>query len=202
MMVDALRDGMAMTPERRATAYQAMSESADRLQRLVNDLLDLARLDAHELPLHAESVDLRALAAARLAACADAAQAAQMTIVPVAEGDPITLVADPTRLAQVLDNLLENAVSYAGAGATIAITLADGDPVVLTLNDTGQGIPAAHLPYLFDPFYRADAARTPGERHSGLGLRIARGLAEAHGGTLTLESEEGKGTRVTMTLPK
>ena len=63
-------------------------------------------------------------------------------------------------------------------------------------------IPAQHLPFVFDPFYRADQARTPGENHSGLGLRIARGLMDAHGGTLELESAEGKGTRAVLTLPR
>jgi two-component system sensor histidine kinase BaeS len=69
------------------------------------------------------------------------------------------------------------------------------------VKDTGAGIAAEHLPFIFDPFYRADRARTPGANHSGLGLRIARGLVEAHGGTLTVESEVGRGTRAAFTLP-
>ena len=73
--------------------------------------------------------------------------------------------------------------------------------MAVTVADTGRGIPSEHLPYLFDAFYRADPARTPGDQHSGLGLRIARGLAQAHGGELSIESEEGKGTRAVLTLP-
>jgi signal transduction histidine kinase len=199
MMTDALRDGVAMTPERRERALQAMSESADRLQRLVNDLLDLARLDVRELPLHRAPVDLRALAVERLAAVADAARAAGITLAPVEPCDPVIVDADPHRLAQVLDNLLDNAVSHAGAGATVSVAVSPG---ALTVADTGRGIPAAHLPFIFDPFYRADAARSPGDLHSGLGLRIARGLVEAHGGALALDSAAGKGTRVTVTLPR
>jgi len=96
---------------------------------------------------------------------------------------------------------MDNAISHAGAGAQVRITVEPGDPVAVIVADTGRGIAAEHVPYLFDPFCRADAVRTPGERHSGLGLRIARGLAQAHGGDLRVESEEGRGTRAILTLP-
>lgn len=199
-MADALQDGVAEQPERRHRAVQAIAESADRLQRLVGDLLDLARLDLRELPLHRHQIDLCALATARLDAHAVAAADARVTLHPL-QGSPVQVHADPDRLAQVLDNLLDNAVTYAGSGAEVRVTVTEGDPVVMTVADTGRGIPARHLPYVFDPFYRADAARTPDGGHSGLGLRIARALVEAHGGTLTLESAEGNGTRVVFTLP-
>lgn len=109
---------------------------------------------------------------------------------------------DPHRLNQVLDNLMDNAISHAGTGAEVRVTIEPGDPVVISVADTGRGIAAEHLLYLFDPFYRVDSVRTPGDRHSGLGLRIARGLAQAHGGDLRIESEEGKGTRAVLTLPR
>ncbi len=76
-----------------------------------------------------------------------------------------------------------------------------GEPTALTISDTGRGIPQEHLQYVFDAFYRGDAARTPGSHHSGLGLRIARSLARAHGGDLRIESIEGRGTQATITLP-
>jgi signal transduction histidine kinase len=115
---------------------------------------------------------------------------------------PAVVSADPHRLAQILDNLLDNAISYAGKGADVSVTVAQGDPVTITVADSGRGIAAKDLPYVFDAFYRGDAARTPGEHHSGLGLRIARGLAEAHGGALRIESVEGEGTRAILTLPQ
>lgn len=200
-MAEALRDGVADMPERRALALDAMVENAGRLQRLVHDLLELARLDLHELPLHRETVDLRPLAAAGLRERAEAAAQAGIALRPLEDGPPLRVTGDPHRLAQALNNLLDNAITYAGPDAEVRITLHPGTGHLLIVEDTGRGIPARHLPYLFDAFYRADASRTPTDAHSGLGLRIARGLVEAHGGTLTLDSREGEGTRVTVTLP-
>ena len=124
-----------------------------------------------------------------------------MTIIPPPTGLPVMVQADPDRIAQVIDNILNNAISYAGPQSKVALTLTEGSPVTLMITDTGCGIPAAHLPKIFDPFYRVDAARSPGAYHSGLGLRIARGLMEAHGGSLEVQSREGQGTRVTLRFP-
>lgn len=200
-MAEALRDGVASGPERGQRAAAAVAESAERLDRLVSDLLELARLDLQELPLHPQPVDLRAAVADCLRRHREAADRAGVRMHPTEDGQPVIVSGDPHRLNQVLDNLMDNAISHAGAGAEVRVTVEPGDPVVVTVADTGRGIAAEHLPYLFDPFYRVDAVRTPGDRHSGLGLRIARGLAQAHGGDLRIESEEGKGTRAVLTLP-
>jgi signal transduction histidine kinase len=201
-MAEALRDGVASGPERSERAAAAVAESAERLDRLVGDLLELARLDLQELPLHPQPVDLRAAVADCLRRHGDAADRAGVQIHPSEDGDPVVVSGDPHRLNQVLDNLVDNAVSHGGAGAEVTVTIKPGDPVVVTVADTGRGIASEHLPYLFDPFYRVDAARTPSDRHSGLGLRIARGLAEAHGGTLRVDSAKGRGTRAILTLPR
>jgi signal transduction histidine kinase len=108
---------------------------------------------------------------------------------------------DPVRLSQVLDNLLDNAASHAGEGAEVRVSLRGGPTCTLEVSDTGRGIPEEHMPFLFDPFYRVDTSRSPSGRHAGLGLRICRGLIEAHGGTLELRSEVGAGTTVTIELP-
>ena len=200
-MAEALRDGVASGPERSERAAAAVAESAERLDRLVSDLLELARLDLQELPLHPQPVDLRAAVADCLRRHREAADRAGIRMHPTEDGQPVIVSGDPHRLNQVLDNLMDNAISHAGAGAEVRVTVKPGDPVVATVADTGRGIAAEHLPYLFDPFYRVDAVRTPGDSHSGLGLRIARGLAQAHGGDLRIESEEGRGTRAVLTLP-
>jgi signal transduction histidine kinase len=171
------------------------------MERLVNDLIDLARLDLDEFPLHQVPLDLCAAARDCVRRHSQAAEAAGIRLHPVAEGTATSVSADPHRLAQILDNLVDNAISYAGPGAEVWVTVEPGDTVKVRVSDTGRGIPPEHLPYLFDPFYRGDAARTPGGRHSGLGLRIARGLAQAHGGDLRIESAAGRGTTAILALP-
>jgi len=200
-MAEALRDGVASTPERTERAARTIAESAGRLERLVNDLLELARLDLDELPLYLQPVDLRAAIADALRSHSEAAAGAGIQLRPAEQGQPVLVSADPHRLAQILDNLLGNAVSHAGSGAEVSMTVEAGDSAVVTVADTGRGIAAEHVPYLFDAFYRGDSARTPGGEHSGLGLRIARGLARAHGGDLRIESTENSGTRAILTLP-
>ena len=202
-MSGALDEGLADDPERRARAVRSMVKTSDRMLHLVTDLLELAKLDLKELPLHLHQVDLRELAAAVILTHQAAATQANMTLHPIEPGVPVIRTADPDRLAQVLDNLLDNAISYAGPGAELFVLLdSNGAGSRLIVKDTGQGIPAEHLPYLFDPFYRVDMARTPKDNHSGLGLRIARGLIEAHGATLHIESEVGQGTTAIITFPR
>lgn len=201
-MAGALEEGLATDPARHARAVDSLVHTSDRLLHLVTDLLELAKLDLQELPMHPQPVDLRALAQGVLQAQAAVAQRAQITLQPVETGPPVMVTADPDRLTQVLDNLVGNAIAHAGAGATVRIDCVDGDPVRLDVADTGQGIAPAHLPFLFDAFYRADAARSPRDGHSGLGLRIARALVQAHHGTLTLASTPGQGTTATLTLPR
>jgi two-component system sensor histidine kinase VicK len=116
--------------------------------------------------------------------------------------EPITARVDPDRITQVLDNIIDNAVSYAGEGSHVNVALEDEDQISIIISDTGKGIRQKDIGSVLDPFYRADAARTPGDCHSGLGLSIASRLMEAHGGNLSITSEEDKGTTVTITIPK
>jgi two-component system sensor histidine kinase BaeS len=197
-MAGALAEGLAVEPERHERAVQSLVRTSDRMLHLVTDLLELAKLDLRELPLHPQPVDLRELTEHALHAHGAAAAEAGITLSPAPAGPPLLAQADPDRLSQVLDNLLDNAISYAGRGATVHVELDPG--VRLRVVDTGQGIAAQHLPYLFDPFYRVDTVRNTRERHSGLGLRITRALVEAQGGTLTLTSRPGEGTTVEVTL--
>jgi signal transduction histidine kinase len=103
----------------------------------------------------------------------------------------------------VINNLLENAISYSGEGSEVKVSMVDKPTEVsIKIFDSGKGIRETDLPYVLDPFFRADAARTPGDCHSGLGLSIACRLIEAHDGKLTLTSEEGKGTTAEIVVPK
>lgn len=200
-MAGALDEGLAEDSERRKRAVSSMARASDRLLSLVNDLLQLARLDLKELPVHARSVDLRELAGHVIDSHQALASGAGVVLHPLADGPEVMAVADPDRLAQVLDNLLNNAISHAGRGSEIRVEVGAGTSAMITVADNGVGIPAADVPYVFEPFYRADRVRSPLEGHSGLGLRISRGLVEAQGGTLTLTSREGEGTTVTIAMP-
>jgi signal transduction histidine kinase len=201
-MAGALQDGVADDPDRKETAVSSLVSASERLLRLVQDLMQLAKLDLNELPLDIRHVDLRELVNTAVASFEAEAAAAGIVLHQPGPGQPIMVMADPDRITQVLDNVIGNAISHAGAGAAVTVRMEDGDPIRVIFCDTGKGIPAEDLPRIFDSFYRADAARTPGEYHSGLGLSISRRLIEAHGGELTVSSEEGKGTSVVMTIPR
>jgi len=200
-MAGALQDGVAEEPERKERAISALVRTSDRLLRLVTELMELAKLDLNELPLHRETVDLRDLAESVMQSREAEAAAAGVKLNSVEPGSSVIAYADADRMTQVLDNLIDNAISYAGAGAEVSVGLGGGDPVRITVSDTGRGIPASDLPKITDSFYRADTARTPSDLHFGLGLSIVRRLAEAHGGSLSVFSEEGRGTEVVVTIP-
>jgi signal transduction histidine kinase len=122
--------------------------------------------------------------------------------VTVEENAPATVVGDVARLRRLFRSLLANAVRYTDSGGTIGIrSRCDQRSVQVSIQDTGIGIPAESLPHIFDRFYRADPARTRDSGGTGLGLSLARWIAEAHGGTIAVESTVGRGSTFTVTLP-
>jgi signal transduction histidine kinase len=201
-MCSAMASGLTEHQERKQQAVSSLVRASRRLSHLVNDLLELAKLDLQELPIHFQEVELRDLLKSVLQNHVGAAKLEQVVLQELPEGPAVTLRADPDRLTQILDNLLNNAIHYAGPGSTVRVSIDPFDPVQIKVADSGKGIDPRHLPYLFDPFYRVDQVRTPGDPHSGLGLRIARGLAEAHRGQLNLTSVVGEGTTVVVSLPR
>ncbi len=200
-MSGAMADGTAGDPARQARAVESLVRTSDRLLHLVTDLLQLAKLDLHELPIHRRQCDLREVINTGVSHQMEAAERAHITLQAELPAEPVMMNVDADRLSQVLDNLLDNAITYAGASAHVTVTMIPGNPLQLRVTDNGCGITTAHLPYIFDPFYRVDSARSAQDNHSGLGLRIARGLVEAHGGTLQLSSVEGEGTNILITMP-
>jgi signal transduction histidine kinase len=163
-------------------------------------LLTLTRADAGALNLQPSQVNLNDLARTRMAHLGGLAAQRQVNLRLI--GPTVWVWADPDRLAQVLDNLLDNAIRYSphGADVTITITPAQGQ-VACAIADSGPGIPAQHLPFIFERFYRADPSRSRSRGNSGLGLAIAHALVTAHGGRIVAQSLEGKGTSLTFTLP-
>ncbi len=191
--VESMRDGdLAPTPERLDTMYTEI----ERLQTLVQDLRLLAITDAGELRLNLAPLDPRALLERIARSFQFSARQKDIDLRLEADPDLPEINADEARLDRVLSNLVGNAIRHTPAGGVITIvaTRKEGNFIV-SVEDTGEGIPPADLPFIFDRFYRVDRSRTDAEgASSGLGLAIARALVEAHGGSLSAESEIGRGT--------
>jgi signal transduction histidine kinase len=179
---------------------EIVERNSSRLNALIEDILVTSRIDTGRLSLEPTAVDLGQLVAEQIESIRGAAEHKGVQLELVRAGHTPELWADPMRLGQVVDNLLSNAVKFTPAGGTVRSTLGvKGDTVRLEVSDTGVGIPPDEVDRLFDRFFRASTARTvPG---TGLGLSIARGIAEAHGGAVTLWSELGVGTTFVVELP-
>jgi len=199
--LEALRDGvLPPSPERFAILY----DDAQHLQHLIEDLRTLSLADAGELPLQPLPIAPRALLE-RIAGAYQHQAAGQGIALYVetdetAEQQPISV--DVARMTQVLSNLVGNALRYTPDGGAITLSAAVAPQgMQFAVRDTGQGIPAAALPHVFDRFYRADTSRSPSQGASGLGLAIARALVEAHGGTISAESHPDSGATFRIFLP-
>jgi two-component system OmpR family sensor kinase len=197
-----LRRGARNDPEVLETSISRIESEATRMGGLIDDLLLLARLD-EQRPLARVSTDLAAIAR-------EAAEAAQVRDperpITVDADDPVSVIGDQQRLAQIVDNLLENADVHTPAGAPVTIEVGVRDGMaVLAVTDTGPGIDPEQAPHVFERFYRGtppgsgDAA--PRTQGSGLGLAIVKTIAEAHGGAVTVSSRPGAGARFEITLP-
>jgi signal transduction histidine kinase len=195
---EALSDGkLPGTPE----VFQVMHEEAQHLNHLIDDLRTLSLADAGELSLLKQAIAPQTLL--ERAATAHSIQAnnqeTRLLVEPAANLPPVHV--DPDRMAQVLDNLVGNALRHTPAGGQITLSAASDDgQILLKVQDTGSGIAPEDLPHVFNRFYRADSSRAHNGA-SGLGLAIARSIVETHGGTITAESAPGRGTTITISLP-
>jgi len=201
--------GVALNRPRRTSEYRRvlaeLEEEVDRLTRLVEDLLLLARADTGQPLLHPEPLDLAGLLRAVVEQVRPLAEAKGLTLhlqVP----DVLLLNGDPDKLIRLFLNLLDNAVKYTPAGGqvTLQTNVVGGKPsaVIVRVTDSGSGIPPEHLEHIFKRFYRADESRSRAGGGSGLGLAIARWIAEAHGGRITVDSELGRGSTFSVWLPR
>jgi signal transduction histidine kinase len=213
--IETLEDGAMDDHAGRGSLLAAMSRETERLIRLVNDLLVLTRADAGALNLQLGPLDLVELARAR---CDHLARAASQRPVRLsvstswqpdnpdisqnAGSSDLTVIADADRLAQVLDNLLDNAIRYSPVNSQVQVSIyREADQIACRVADSGSGIPAKHLPFIFERFYRVDPARGREQGGTGLGLAIVRSLVQAQAGHVSAESIEGQGTSVTFWLP-
>jgi two-component system phosphate regulon sensor histidine kinase PhoR len=195
-----LGDGVdAVTTER---FLRTILSNARRMQRLVDDLLDLSRIEAGRWQPMLSQVDIAAVAQESWAALADRADSHRVELVLDLAPDAATIEADLDALRQILTNLMDNSLRYTPDGGRIVCRTRRTDgSVALSIRDNGSGITREHLPRIFERFYRADHSRSREEGGTGLGLAIVKHLVEAHGGRVTAESERGSGTTVTCVFP-
>jgi two-component system sensor histidine kinase BaeS len=192
--LEAAQDGLAH-PD--APMLNLLHDETVVLQRIVEDLSDLAAADAGTLRLHLQPVNVRD----SLDQAAAAHTTTEVTLSVSAPAD-LTVRADPVRLRQLIGNLVANAIRYTPRGGAVAVAgVRDGETAVITVRDTGIGIAPENLPKVFDRFWRADESRSRTTGGSGLGLAIARQIAQAHGGDIDVTSTVGLGTTFTVRLP-
>ncbi|MEQ6248071.1 ATP-binding protein [Sulfitobacter sp. HNIBRBA3233] len=186
-----------------------MTHEAERMNRLVGDLLSLSRVEAQERVRPTDKVDLKAVLTSTLRNLNPLAVETDVTLRPQIPDDPVTVPGDADQLQQVLTNLIENAIKYGGEGKTVHITLATADRIDalrapgcrISVRDEGPGIDAQHLPRLTERFYRADSHRSRALGGTGLGLAIVKHILNRHRGRLKVQSELGKGAEFIVLLP-
>ncbi len=180
-----------------------ISSEADRMTRIVKDLLTLTRLDYNRMEMHMQRMDLRELGQKAAAAMEGQAKNQGLTLTCDLLEEMPAVTGDPERIQQVIINIITNAIKYNKPQGSIAITGGvEAEQVFLRVEDTGIGVPKADLERLFERFYRVDKARSRESGGTGLGLAIAKQIVETHGGRIGFDSEYGKGSIVTLYLPR
>jgi two-component system OmpR family sensor kinase len=177
----------------------------NQMTEMVENLLTLARADEGRAPLAVEECDLREVVADVAETAGILGEEAGVTALHTMPGTPVRLAVDRHRIREMLLNIVTNAIKYTPRGGSLALALEENvDAVTFTVRDTGIGIAAGDLPHIFERFWRADPARSrTGDRPGvGLGLAIAKWIAEAHGGSITVQSRPGRGTMFIIRLPK
>jgi signal transduction histidine kinase/HAMP domain-containing protein len=195
-----LDDGLPAADRHRFT--ETIVASTRRMQRIVDDLLDLSRIESGGWVPAPSPCDVRAAAAEVIEATRDRAASLDVVVDQEIAPDATTVIVDPTALRQVLANLVDNAIRHAPSGRVTVFARREGEAALVGVRDTGVGIAAEHLPRIFERFYRVDAGRSRAEGGTGLGLAIVRHLVEAHGGRVRVESAPGRGTTIWAELPQ
>jgi len=204
LRVEALLGGARHDPQIANRFLAEIESEVNRLERLIDDLLTLSRVEAGLTTLEMERVDLPLLLGEAVTTFWPRAESAGVTLTLDAAPELPPVRASAPQIRQVIDNLLDNALKHSSAGGIITVSCRPTNgQVAVSVTDTGQGIPAQDLPHVFERFYRADKARSRsgGTSGTGLGLSIVRSVIEAHNGQVSIESQEGKGTSVRFTLP-
>lgn len=203
-LIEAVADGVAEDPQTEERYLSSARRELAHLSRLVDDLFELARIDAGVLQLTLEEASLHDMISDTISSFQPQAESRGVSLVGEVSGGVDPVLVNPPRLQRVLHNLLSNALRHTPVDGTIALRATpQGEEVRVEVSDTGEGIAPDDLPRVFERSFRAERSRTrradddPG---AGLGLAIAKGLIEAHGGTMDVESDPGRGSRFCFTL--
>lgn len=204
--IETLQGPARNDPAARDRFLAIMAREADRMNRLVRDLLHLSRVEQVERQRPDTRIDLGALAGSVVATLRPMAEAQGVALDFADPGGEIMVRADADQMTQVMSNLIENAVKYGGSGGWVGVRLAReagprGPVLRLSVEDRGEGIDPLHLPRLSERFYRVDGHRSREKGGTGLGLAIVKHIAQRHRGRLTVDSEPGKGARFSILLP-
>lgn len=196
-------DLLALEGHPHAEAIGMMQQQVQHLVRLVDDLLDVSRIMRGKIELRSSPVDLCALARRAIASVSPAAQAGQLSVTVDMPEQPLWVHADDTRMMQVLDNLLGNAIKYTDAGGTVRVSVGqEGDLAVATIVDTGVGLEPELLPHVFELFTQASRSLDRSQGGLGIGLTLVRQIVQMHGGSVEARSDgAGRGSTFTVTLP-
>jgi two-component system phosphate regulon sensor histidine kinase PhoR len=201
--IETLLDGAIDDPLNNVRFLQIIQKHAMRMQALVRDITDLSMIESGEIALRLTNVDLASTVDEMFVLAASRAESAGVTLVSrVPRGFGVT--ADRYRLEQILNNLIDNAIKFntRNGRVEVAAERMPGGSAAIRISDTGIGIPQADLSRVFERFYRADRSRSRDAGGSGLGLAIVKHLAQAHGGTVAVESHQGRGSIFTVVLPQ
>jgi len=207
VMLDAIADGIVNDPETVARYMKQSQNEVSRMSILIDDLFELAQLDAGYLDLDFQWISLSDLISDTLESFRAKANANSISLKGSIRDDVDLIWAAPDKISRVLDNLVGNALRYTPRGGSIYIEARlNNDQVLIEVHDSGSGIAPKDLPHVFDRFYRGEKSRTRNEKEQssgvGLGLAIVKGLINAHGGEIWVNSEPGSGTTFWFTLPK
>lgn len=200
---EAIVDDIAGTPEEQKEIAQIILDESQRMGRLVNELLDLARMEAGHIVLSKADVNLPYVIERISKKFAGVFKERQISLHTVLPERSAIISLDEDKIEQVFTNLLDNAIRHTPEGGSVTIKVEEliAKGFHISIQDTGSGIPEEDIPFIFERFYKADKARTRGMSGTGLGLAIVKNIVDAHGGNIGVESEVGKGTTFSIFLP-
>ncbi|MEK4340562.1 ATP-binding protein [Brevibacillus sp. FSL L8-0710] len=199
---EAIVDDIAATPEEHKELAQIIYDESVRMTKLVNELLNLARMEAGHVEVSLEQVEVSPYLERIQRKFVNLAREQKIHLLLEINTSVTSIWIDPDKMEQVLTNLIDNAIRHTPENGIVTLRARGDQTLLLEVNDTGSGIPQEDLPFVFERFYKADKARTRGKAGgTGLGLAIAKNIVEAHGGTIGVQSKLGEGTTFTIALP-